>query len=122
MADWYARPLVFVSDLDRASAFYVGKLGFTEDWRFDEGGAPFVAQVSREGCDLILSSQWPDRAGGGRIFVSLAAPVDDVRAELVGRGVAVTEGEWGYRLMVAADPDGNELWFPYPDQDPQEAA
>lgn len=120
MADWYARPLVFVSDIDRASAFYVDRLGFTEDWRFDEGGTPFVAQVSREGCDLILSTQWPDKIGTGRIFVSLAGPVDEVRAELAGRGVDVRDGQWGYRLLVVADPDGNELWFPYPHDEAQE--
>ena len=26
----------------------------------------------------------------------------------------VKDGQWGYRLMVIADPDGNELYFPYP--------
>ena len=36
-----------------------------------------------------------------------------LRAELEGRGVDVKDGRWGYRLMVIADPDGNELWFPY---------
>jgi hypothetical protein len=35
-------------------------------------------------------------------------------AELEGRGVDVKDGQWGYRLMVIADPDGNELYFPYP--------
>jgi hypothetical protein len=37
-----------------------------------------------------------------------------LRAELEGRGVEVKDGQWGYRLMVIADPDGNELYFPYP--------
>ena len=37
-----------------------------------------------------------------------------LRAELEGRGVDVKDGQWGYRLMVIADPDGNELYFPYP--------
>jgi hypothetical protein len=35
-------------------------------------------------------------------------------AELEGRGVDVKDGQWGYRLMVIADPDGNQLYFPYP--------
>ena len=26
----------------------------------------------------------------------------------------VKDGQWGYRLMVIADPDGNEFYFPYP--------
>jgi hypothetical protein len=38
---------------------------------------------------------------------------DALRAELEGRGVDVNDGQLGYRLMVIADPDGNELYFPY---------
>jgi hypothetical protein len=37
-----------------------------------------------------------------------------VRAELEGRAVAVEDGRWGYPLMIVRDPDGNELYFPYP--------
>lgn len=40
--------------------------------------------------------------------------LDALRAELEGRGVDVKDGQWSYRLMVVADPDGNELYFPYP--------
>ena len=47
-------------------------------------------------------------------FISLDVSVlDALRAELEGRGVDVRDGQWGYRLMVIADPDGNELYFPY---------
>lgn len=49
------------------------------------------------------------------MFISLDLSVlDALRAELEGRGVDVKDGQWGYRLMVVADPDGNELYFPYP--------
>ena len=27
----------------------------------------------------------------------------------------VEEGKWGYRVLIVQDPDGNELYFPYPD-------
>jgi hypothetical protein len=37
-----------------------------------------------------------------------------LRVELEGRGVDVKDGQWGYRLMVVTDPDGNQLYFPYP--------
>jgi hypothetical protein len=40
--------------------------------------------------------------------------LDALRAELEGRGLDVKDGQWGYRLMVIVDPDGNELYFPYP--------
>ena len=40
--------------------------------------------------------------------------VDALRAELEAKGVAVKEGSWGYRLLVVDDPDGNQLFFNYP--------
>jgi catechol 2,3-dioxygenase-like lactoylglutathione lyase family enzyme len=118
---WYARPVLFVSDMDRSLAFYVGKLGFEERWRHEDAGKTLVAQVDRRTCELILSSQEPDRTGRGRMFISLeVAALEAVRAELEGRGVAVEDGRWGYRLMIVRDPDGNELYFPYPADDAAE--
>jgi catechol 2,3-dioxygenase-like lactoylglutathione lyase family enzyme len=114
-ARWYARPVLFVSNMDASLAFYVDRLGFAESWRHAESGQTIVAQVARETCELILSAQEPDKIGRGRMFVSLDPDVlDAVRAELAGRGVVITDGHWGYRLMIVRDPDGNELYFPYP--------
>jgi hypothetical protein len=43
--------------------------------------------------------------GKGLMFISLDVGVLDVlRAELEGRGVDVMDGQWGYRLMVMAEP------------------
>jgi len=112
---WYARPVLFVADIDRSVDFYVKQLGFTQAWRYEEEGKAYVAQVGRQGCELILSSQWPGKVGKGLMFISLDVGVlDALRADLEGRGVDVKDGQWGYRLMVIADPDGNEIYFPYP--------
>ena len=112
---WYARPVLFVADIDRSVDFYGQQLDFTESWRYEEDGKAYVAQVDRLGCELILSSQWPDKVGNGLMFISLDVGVlDALRAELEGRGVDVKDGQWGYRLMVVTDPDGNQLYFPYP--------
>lgn len=112
---WYARPVLFVMDIDRSVDFYVKKLGFTENWRYEDEGKAFVAQVARRGCELILSSQWPDKVGNALMFISLDFDVlEALRTELEGRGVDMKDGNWGYRLMVITDPDGNELYFPYP--------
>lgn len=124
--EWYARPVLFVADIDRTLDFYVNRLGFTQGWRFEEGSG-VVAQVNRQGCNLIFSSQWPDKAGGGLMFISLTleAPkeqlkaevtkaLDRLRAEFEGKGVTVEDGFWGYKLLVVRDPDGNELYFNYP--------
>jgi hypothetical protein len=39
-----------------------------------------------------------------------------LRAEFEEKGVPVTDGSWGYRLVVVADPDRNQLLFNYPDR------
>ena len=112
---WYTRPGLFVADIDRSVDFYVKQLGFTQAWRYEEEGKAYVAQVDRQGCELILSSQWPGKVGKGLMFISLDLGVlNTLRTELEGRGVNVKDGQWGYRLMVIADLDGNELYFPYP--------
>jgi catechol 2,3-dioxygenase-like lactoylglutathione lyase family enzyme len=112
---WYSRPVLFVSDLDRASRFYVEQLGFTESWRHVDDGRAEVAQVDRSGTELILTSQWPDKAGSALIFISLDPDLlDAARAEFEGRGVPVKDGWWGYKVAIVEDPDGNQLYFPYP--------
>jgi catechol 2,3-dioxygenase-like lactoylglutathione lyase family enzyme len=123
MIEWFARPVLHVADVAASLAFFV-RLGFTSPWHHDEDGQPVVAQVERQGCALILSSQWPVNVGKGLVFVSLnvapdtrdahIAALDALRAELEARGVAVTEGSWGYRVLVVDDPDGNQLFFNYP--------
>ena len=113
--EWFARPVLFVADIDRSVDFYVKQLGFTQSWRYEDEGRARVVQVDRQGCELILSSQWPGKVGKGLMFISLDVGVlDALRAELEGRGVDVKDGQWGYPLMVLTDPDGNELYFPYP--------
>lgn len=126
MTDWFARPVLHVTDVEASLSFYVDRLGFTSPWRFDENGKVFVAQVERQGCALILSSQWPQKIGKGLMFISLnvepptreaaTAALDALRAELDARGVSVKDGSWGYRLLVVDDPDGNQLFFNYPNE------
>jgi catechol 2,3-dioxygenase-like lactoylglutathione lyase family enzyme len=126
MTEWFARPVLHVSNVEASLAFYVDRLGFTVPWRVEWDGHTHVAEVDRQGCALILSDEWPEKAGKGLMFVSLnvepathegeIAAVDAVRAELKGRGVAVKDGRWGYKLLVVDDPDGNQLFFPYPNE------
>ena len=121
MTEWFARPIFHVTDVEASLRFYVNQLGFTNPWRYDENGKVFVAQVERQGCAIILSNQWPEKIGKGLIFISLnvepvtqVAALDALRAELEAKGVSVKEGSWGYRLLVVDDPDGNQLFFNYP--------
>jgi uncharacterized glyoxalase superfamily protein PhnB len=115
MADWYARPILVVRDTTAALKFYSGKLRFSEDWRYEEQGRLRIVQVSRAGCELILSDQWPDEAGRGLMFVSLdRADFDQLVSESKDRDFELTSGFWGYELAIVEDPDGNRLWFPKP--------
>jgi catechol 2,3-dioxygenase-like lactoylglutathione lyase family enzyme len=124
MTDWFARPVLHVTDVEASLRFYVDQLGFTSPWRYDEDGKARVAQVDRQGCALILADTWPEKIGKSLMFISLnvepatpeaaTAAVDALRAELEARGVSVKDGSWGYRLLVVDDPDGNQLFFNYP--------
>src|SRR6267142_7122892 len=120
MTDWFARPVLHVTDVETSLRFYVDRLGFTCPWRYDEDG---VAQVDRQGCALILADTWPEKIGKGLMFISLnvepetqVAELDALRTEFEAKGVPVKEGSWGYRLLVVDDPDGNQLFFNYPNE------
>jgi catechol 2,3-dioxygenase-like lactoylglutathione lyase family enzyme len=124
MTEWFARPVLHVADVEASLRFYVDRLGFTSPWSYDEEGRTFVAQVDRQGCALILCDMWPEKIGKGLMFISLnvqpetreaaIAALDALRAELEAKGVPVKDGSWGYRLLVVNDPDGNQLFFNYP--------
>ena len=126
MTEWFARPVLHVSDVEASLRFYVDQLGFKNPWSYKEDGRVRVAQVDRQGCALILSDQWAEKVGKGLMFISLnvepetreaaIAALDSLRAELEAKGVAVKEGSWGYRILVVEDPDGNQLFFPYPSE------
>jgi catechol 2,3-dioxygenase-like lactoylglutathione lyase family enzyme len=126
MTDWFARPVLHVTDVDASLRFYVDRLGFTNPWRYDEDGKAYVAQVDRQGCALILADNWQEKVGKALMFISLnvepqtrqaaVAALDALRAELEAKGVPVKDGSWGYRLLVVDDPDGNQLFFNYPNE------
>ena len=126
MPDWFARSVLHVKDVEASLRFYVDRLGFTSPWRYEEDGRARVAQAERQGCALILADQWPEKVGKGLMFISVNVEqetreaaifaLDALRKELEAKGVPVKEGSWGYRLLVVDDPDGNQLFFPYPNE------
>jgi catechol 2,3-dioxygenase-like lactoylglutathione lyase family enzyme len=126
MTDWFARPVLHVSDVAASLRFYVEQLGFAIAWQYDENGKVQVAQVDRQGCAIILADMWPEKIGKGLLFISLnvepatregaIAAVDGLRTELETKGISVKDGSWGYRLLVVDDPDGNQLFFNYPNE------
>ena len=107
MTEWFARPVLHVSNVEASLLFYVDRLGFTVPWRYEEDGRTRVAQVDRQSCALILSDQWREKVGKGLMFISLnvepetydaaVAALDALRAEFEARGAPVKDGRWGYR-------------------------
>ena len=104
---WYARPVLFVSDLDRALRFYMDQLGFTKKWHVHN-----VCQVDRGGCEIILYED-PARQDKSRLFVELNRDgIDELRREILERSISTQKMWWGYDTILIVDPDGNELLFP----------
>lgn len=125
MTEWFARPVLSVSNMEASLRYYVDKLGFTSPWQYKkEDSKVYVAQVDRQGCAILLLENWSEKTGKATLFISLnvepatqeavAAALDELRVELESKGVPVKDGHWGYRILVVEDPDGNQLLFNYP--------
>ena len=101
-----------VSDVDRAKAFYVDKVGFNPDHDHSvSDDMRFVQLTPRgSGCSIAigkgLTSARPGSVEGLQLVV---ADVAAAKAELAQRGLEVGEIQdfpWG-KFIFFADPDGN---------------
>jgi uncharacterized glyoxalase superfamily protein PhnB len=109
-----AVPEIPVASIDKASAYYVQKLGFIFDWGDERGG---IAGISRNDCRLFLTNR-SFREGyrnEGKIlfWINLESKteVDELFAEWnAARATIVSNPEdkpWKLREFVAADIDSN---------------
>ncbi len=107
-----------VTDVDRAKAFYVERLGFGVDVDVEPSPGLRIVQLTPPGsaCSFLLSTgvQWvQDLAPGSSRGVHLVVPdIEQARAELVDRGVEVSGiDDVGQGVLYASvrDPDGNVL-------------
>lgn len=106
-----------VADVDRARAFYVDRLGFTEDVDVRPADGVRVVQVTPPGsaCSIGFGTGVPAYEGTPGTVRGLHLVVPDIeaaRADLVARGVEVGEVVdvgGGVRYAGFADPDGNTL-------------
>ena len=111
---WYARPVFFVADVNRAIRFYVDMLGFEKRWH-EADGKGTVCQVDRGECEIILC-QDASRTDKSRLFIELTVDgLAALRSEIAERAVPNRSGWWGYDVIQVDDPDGNELLFPDPE-------
>jgi predicted enzyme related to lactoylglutathione lyase len=106
-----------VTDVDRAKAFYVGELGFTEDLDVRPMDGIRVVQLTPPGsaCSIGMGTGLPafdGVPGSVRALHLVVADIERAHADLRARGVAVGEIEdvgGGVRYAGLTDPDGNTL-------------
>jgi predicted enzyme related to lactoylglutathione lyase len=111
--DWKLELInVPVSDVDRAKAFYVEKVGFNDDEDHQVSDELRFVQLTPRGsgCSIALTSGAHEMEPGSLEGMQLV--VEDAhaaRAELLERGVEASEVQdfpWG-RFVFFSDPDGN---------------
>jgi catechol 2,3-dioxygenase-like lactoylglutathione lyase family enzyme len=116
--DWKLEVVVVpVTDVDRAKAFYLDKLGFHLDADTWPTETMRVVQMTPPGsaCSVTIGPVLADPAAPPGPRASLQLVVTDIeaaRAELAGRGVEVGDVQVldprdGGKFLFLADPDGN---------------
>lgn len=104
-------PVFQVSDLDSALKYYIGVLGFSEDFRFGD-----YAGVKLGNAALHLSGHSiNDRPVGGGTAYIFCDEVDSYYADIESKGASLKSKprnyEYGMRDFAAVDPDGNHIGF-----------
>jgi predicted enzyme related to lactoylglutathione lyase len=101
-----------VSDVDRAKAFYTEQVGFNADHEFAVSDEIRFVQLTPPGsaCSIALGNGIVDTPPGSvQGMQMVVSDVEAARAELVERGVEVSEVQvfpWG-SFVFFHDPDGN---------------
>jgi catechol 2,3-dioxygenase-like lactoylglutathione lyase family enzyme len=101
-----------VSDVDRAKSFYTDKVGFHADHDHKVSDEIRFVQLTPPGsaCSIALGTGIVGTAPGSVQGLQLVVvDIDAARAELVERGVEVSEVQkfdWG-SFVFFSDPDGN---------------
>lgn len=105
-----------VSDVDRAKAFYVDKVGFNADHDTRFGDTARVVQLTPPGsaCSIVIGTGLGEisemRPGSIKALHLVVADVSKAREALAVRGVEVGEIEEhgrGVKFVHFSDPDGN---------------
>jgi len=112
--DWKLELVIIpVSDVDRAKAFYTDKAGFNADHDHTVSEEIRFVQLTPPGsaCSIAIGKGLVEgEPGSVKGLQMVVADIEAARAELVARGVDVSEVNdlaWG-RFVFFADPDGNK--------------
>jgi predicted enzyme related to lactoylglutathione lyase len=101
-----------VSDVDRAKSFYTEKVGFNADHDHRVSDELRFVQLTPPGsaCSIAMGTGIVDSEPGSATGLQLVvSDIDAARAELIERGVDVSEVQefaWG-KFLFFSDPDGN---------------
>ncbi len=104
-----------VSDVDRAKAFYVEKVGFHADHDVQPGNGMRVVQLTPPGsaCSIVIGTGMGEisevQPGALKGLHLVVADIHTAREALAGRGVEVGEVDdmGGVKYVSFSDPDGN---------------
>jgi catechol 2,3-dioxygenase-like lactoylglutathione lyase family enzyme len=110
-------PQILVANLDRSIEFYTNKLGFDEDFRYED----FYASIIKDGYSIHLKTGSPSRDERTNkrendhldIVFSVEA-IEDLYTDFLSRSVAIIQplGNRPYgKEFYIADPDGYILAF-----------
>ena len=114
-----AIPILDVRHIEEAISFYVDRLGFDVDFRYEKDPENY-AGVRRDDVRLHMHRQEQDHFENGTAGrLRFRIPVDDpdaLHTEFKAMGVFdgevdVHDTEWGTREFEFRDPDGNGLVF-----------
>ena len=106
-----------VADVERSIAFYEGTLGFTKDVDVQPAEGVRIVQVTAEGsgCSIGFGTGldvYRGEPGSIRGLHLVVEDIEEARADLVRRGVEVSEVHdfgGGVKGAEFADPDGNSF-------------
>lgn len=114
-------PQIPVTDLERAILFYQTRLGFTLDWKYENG----LAGVSRDEARLFLDRVPQDKLYPVRVWLNLASvgDVDALHAGWKQAGAPIVSAPeqkpWGLYEFIAEDCDGNSYRVFYDTETPK---
>jgi catechol 2,3-dioxygenase-like lactoylglutathione lyase family enzyme len=112
-----AVPMLHVSDMQTALAFYCGQLGFsvTSEYKQDPDSKDAYVAIQRDEAKLHLSSFAGDGKLGG-VAVVIVRDVDTLFQEFRAKGVNAkpVDQTWGNREMYVRDSDGNQVRYTQP--------
>jgi catechol 2,3-dioxygenase-like lactoylglutathione lyase family enzyme len=116
-----AVPQIPVSDLERAISFYQSRLGFSLDWKYEDG----IAGVSRDETRLFLDRVVDGPTNPVRVWLNLSSisEVDSLHRDWQKADVPIISAPeqkpWGLYEFIAADCDGNSYRVFYDTETPK---